>query len=154
MESKRIIFVGGESKGVDKLKSHLKSKYKVWNYSVDYPIESFVQNAGIGKANGEFYQAVQDLLTMANTSFNFETIATGDEVKKFLKGNADVLIVHRSSDELRASMAHVQDNLGVDVHRIFFGYSDFPPEEFDFCVSPDDETRIDKILAWEERISQ
>jgi hypothetical protein len=162
MEGKAIIFVGGVGSGVDRLKNFLRKSNKTWNYSIEGKISEAVRGIfGVekkGDKGGEnplYWQAIEDIRNMSTSSFDFETVDTGKEISKFLESDAKYLVIHKSSDEMRASLAHIQDNLSCDVFRIFFGYKDDLPYEFDFNVNPnyeDFENVITRILNNEERI--
>lgn len=162
---KAIVFVDGKVEGVNRFEQYVKGKFSVRDTNINNLIGKVVKDyLGVprksddGRNNSEYFQVVDDIRSCVNLSMGFELKYTGDIVGKFLKNNeADILVIHRSSDEVRkAFLSEAMDVVSTPVFRIYFGNGTDVPNEYDYLIHPnakDFEKQLSNIFEMEFELS-
>ena len=107
-----------------------------------------------GENNPLYFSVIEDIRNCVNLSLNFDVEYTGKIIREFLNDEtSDVLIIHRSTDEVRKLfMSSEMDRLCVPVFRIYFGFGNNIPDEYDYLIAPnskDLEQQIEDIYQME-----
>jgi len=150
---KAIVFVGGMRDGVDRFERFLKSNYRVKNVNVRNNFGKMLpEKFELSSFDTETFEQIENAIIQCE-DFDYETLATGESIRNFLASTAEVLVLHDSSESARKYMAKIDR---LNIYRVFFGYKDDLPSEFDFNVNPnkdDFEEIVCRIINDEERIS-
>ena len=150
---KAIVFVGGMRDGVDRFEKFLKSKFYVKNVNIKASFGRMLpEKFELTNFDVSTFEKIENVIVECE-DFSYETLSTGETIRDFLNGKAEVLVLHDSSLSTRKYLCKVET---LNIHRIFFGYMNDLPDGFDFNVNPNsgnfDEV-VERILNNEERIS-
>jgi hypothetical protein len=154
MEKAIIVFVGGVSGGVDRFERFVKRKFHVKNVNVKNSFGKMLPEKFDLSTfqNVETFEQIESAIISCE-DFDYETLSTGEQIRNFLGGTGEVLVIHDSSERVRKYFCKIDR---LNVYRIFFGYLGDLPEGFDFNVNPetsDFENIIQRIIEDKERIS-
>ena len=159
MDTKRVIFVGGETEGLNRFSKYLESRGKVWHLNMNnmlgkiateyFHVERKVENEGVKEVNPEYFQLVEDLRNLVTLDLGYELQYVGEGIKRLLDDKeTGTLVVHRSNEETRKAMVSEDCDKkleNLNVYRFWIGKADEAPEEYDRVIYPNSE-HFDNIL--------
>ena len=141
---KSVVFVSGSQTGVNRFEDYIKSRYKVKNFNANND-NNYLPKLDL--ENVDSYVRAE-MFVQQCPEVNSEVAKFGEEIGSFLRTEKDILVVHKSSAQVRKALCAIEDRVGVNVFRIYFDESGNGeiPSEYDYSVLVDSGNFLSRIL--------